>query len=862
MSCEHGSRGTRLLHSRSLEQLGSEFLPTRRSFRRSRALRAQRHPPLPSSAFALLAVAALLVMPSFGQAQERRRSADPWSGVEEMIVTGSGSSAILLEAPTSVAAFDADYLEAMGAQNIGDVAEFTPNLEITSPFAASNPQLFIRGVGLQDSQSNAASAVAVVADGVYLASAAGQLSQLFDVQSLEVLRGPQGALYGRNASAGVIRLTSNRPVHEVAAGVNVTYGRFNQVDLDGFVNVPVVRDVLAARVAFKYARRDHLGENRCGRFRDIDDEPADRVTFGLGGTKCHIGLVLEPGNPPGNPPLPTPASNVNNRDNWAARTLWLLEPEEDLKFTLNVHGGQNFGKAPSFQNRGVNPVRFGNRTIPGLTTDSQNYLDPDTCTRIRQRLGGDPECVQNNAQPGEGSPYSGDYSRVGDERLTLIGASIITNWTDGPWTLEAVVDWEYNDREAVLDIDASPFIAAEVIYDDTATQYYADARLTWDDDTGVALTIGATGLYDRLGATNQIWIQPFTFLGQDIVQKTKYVALFGYLNWELSENLILEGGARLNYERKEFKLSSAVNRFVDGAPFSQTGVLSNERALSEDVRPSGEIILRYEPTEDMKFYWRFSRGYKGRHFNGTAIDANAPIEPVEPEFVNSFELGWSMNFLDGTVAWNGAGYFYDYENQQVFQLQDAEGGGSFPVNTLINAEDSRLIGGESDITIRWEGIQLFQSIGVTYSEFSDFRNVTTVTQTSPQGLTRQFFRVDDFSGNNLVNSPEFSYVAFALYEWEVPGIGTITPRLDWRYKSRVFYTPENDSRIGSDPRWLVDVRLTYMNPEGTFDVSGWIRNVTDELYAVTAFDRKDGNGVIAYAISDPRTYGVSASFRF
>src|SRR5690606_11008807 len=105
-------------------------------------------------------------------------------------------------------------------------AEFTPNLEINSPYAASNPQLFIRGVGLQDSNSNASSAVAVVVDGVYLNSPAGQLSSLFDIETVEVLRGPQGAIYGRNASAGVVRVVTAKPVHEVKSGLNVSYGRF------------------------------------------------------------------------------------------------------------------------------------------------------------------------------------------------------------------------------------------------------------------------------------------------------------------------------------------------------------------------------------------------------------------------------------------------------------------------------------------------------------------------------------------------------------------------------------------------------------------------------------------------------------
>ena len=282
----------------------------------------------------------------------------------------------------------------------------------------------------------------------------------------------------------------------------------------------------------------------------------------------------------------------------------------------------------------------------------------------------------------------------------------------------------------------------------------------------------------------------------------------------------------MNYERKGFELTSGVRRLENNIETPATTPKQNDRALSEEWRPSGEIVLRYEPTSDIKLYWRFSRGYKGRHFNGTAVFPGTPIDAVKPEFVNALELGWSVSLFDGVVSWHGAGFFYDYENQQVFQLQDSPDT-AFPINTLINAEDSRLIGGETDVTIRWEGLEIAQSIGITYSEFSDFRNVQRQDFVSPSGGVRTVFRVDDFSGNQLVNSPELSYVSYAQYKWEVPAIGTITPRFDWRYKSRVFYTPENDSRIGADPRWMLDARLTLSDLDGLLSISGWIRNLTN-----------------------------------
>jgi iron complex outermembrane receptor protein len=808
---------------------------------------------------ALLASAALAPASAWAQgaAASGGGGSDPWAGVEEMIVTGGGGVASLLEAPTSVVAFDQSEISSLGVQNISDLADYTPNLEINSPYAASNPQLFIRGVGLQDSNSNASSAVAVIVDNVYLNSPAGQLSSLFDVDSIEVLRGPQGAIYGRNASAGVVRINTAKPVHEVKTGTNLSYGRFNQLEIDSFLNVPLVQDVLAMRVAFKYASRDPLGENRCNFDRDNNFPPnATRLT----GTKCFAGMVSDPGRF-GNDPLARPPRDTHNRENWFGRAAWLFDATEDLNFVLNLHGGQNLGLAPQFQLRGTNPVIRGGQ-LPDITTTGRRYVDTDTCHAFEQTGPRAGDCLRNDRHPGAGDPFSGDYGRGGDERLTLFGATLNASWTSGSWNLTSVTNYEVNDREVVIDFDASPYIQADAFITDDAWQVLEDVKLVWDNESGVAFRSGFQFFYEQLDADNNFWNTPTTNLRQVIEQNTLALAGFGYIEWELTENLILEGGARVNYERKNFALSSFYNPFNNnqfGEAFSQ---FSNRRELAEQVQPSGEIVFRYEPTDDLKFYARFTRGYKGQHFNGNALTTATTIEPVKAEFVNSFEAGWNLTAFDQILSWTGAGFYYDYENQQVYQLRDGDIPG-VPVPILLNAEDSRLIGMESDVTLAWEGIRWSNSVGFIYSEYSDFRFVDTIVTFSPGAPTPSIsFDVSDFSGNSLVNAPEFTLVGALSYDWEVDGLGTLTPRFGYQYKSQVFYTPENDSRIGADPRWLFDVRLDYKTPDGNIVVGGWIRNLTDEYYAVTAYDRKDITGAIVYVVSEPRTYGLSMSFLY
>ena len=154
---------------------------------------------------------------------------DPWAGVEEMMVVGSGVATILQDATTSSVSFDADLLSIERVTDISDISSLTPNLEIKTSFAASNPTLFIRGVGLDDYNANSASAVAVYQDGIYMNSPVGQLFQLFDTEKIDVLLGPQARL--RNANAGAIQIYARKPSHEFEAFSEVTYGRFNELSL-------------------------------------------------------------------------------------------------------------------------------------------------------------------------------------------------------------------------------------------------------------------------------------------------------------------------------------------------------------------------------------------------------------------------------------------------------------------------------------------------------------------------------------------------------------------------------------------------------------------------------------------------------
>ena len=184
--------------------------------------------------------------------------------IEEILIFGSESEATGdFQAADSVTGFSTDDLAALGVQDIADLAGFTPNLEIVTS-GATTPTFFIRGVGLNDFNANSTGAVAIYRDDVAINAPALQLSTLFDVEAVNVLRGPQGTGLARNASAGAIKIYSRKPTGEFGGFVRSEFGNFGTRDFQGAVESPLFEDILSGRFAFRFSQRDGTMKNRCG----------------------------------------------------------------------------------------------------------------------------------------------------------------------------------------------------------------------------------------------------------------------------------------------------------------------------------------------------------------------------------------------------------------------------------------------------------------------------------------------------------------------------------------------------------------------------------------------------------------------
>ncbi len=832
------------------------------------------------SIFVALAALSWLGLPAFAQSppQDSPESAagDPFAGVEEMVVVGAGAAALLQAQEVSAIKFDASYLEALGVSDLSDISQFTPNLEIRTPFAASNPTLFIRGVGIRDFNANSSSSVAVYNDEIYMNSPAGQLAQIFDVENIDVLRGPQTTTYGRNSSAGTIRVIARKPTGTPGATFRATYGRFNQVQLEGAVETVIVPDLISMRTAFRTNNRDGFVRNRCAdpHFNTNPNEPVtlsrqQRVYDQCFNTVNTSDVLIPVGGLGWNEgEVPGVKQWVNDQNNWGARTLVRFQQEVGdvgLDFIFNVHGGQNRGDSRQFQMIGATQLPEEITPRPDIALDVDGYIDADN-----QVLPPGGASFKQIDDPFIGNPYEGDYNNVELEKLDLLGGSMVGNINYGEFSLTTVTGYEWNQRHVELNLDGSPYRSLEPILTNEAYQVTQELRLDYSGDNGFSSQLGGMFLYEGLTVDNEFFLGIFSRgIDQDYSFFTRYGSGWLNLAWEPSETFKIEGGGRVNYEDKELNLVSSQFFANSGEPASPEIYASS---ATKKVGAAGDLKGTWSPIEDLMFYLRYARGWKGPHINGGVVNPGSRtptgenlITPVEPEEIDSVEFGMKSQLWDSRITANWAFFYYDYNDIQIFRLLNI--GGGVPVQQLVNADDADVLGFEADFDVKpfegW-GPLLFDQVWlhVTFawldSQYTDFVNTQTVNA-GASGLPVTI--TEDFTGNRLINSPEYSFIGFAA--WPIGGEwGVVIPRLDWSFKDKVYFDTSNSEILKQDPLWLLNFRLTYKAPTDNFEIAGWVENVTDQAYTVDVFNLARLRRAILHAVGDPRTYGVTATVKF
>lgn len=831
-------------------------------------------------------------VPRIALAQEAGAAeSDPWAGIEEMLVIGTGGGALGLIAETgSVTAFDAEDLAAYGVENTADLADFTPNLEIVQS-SATQATFFIRGVGLQDFSSNAAGAVAVYVDGIPYANPTLQIAPIFDAESVQVLRGPQGRGNWRNATGGVIAIASRKPsMDSIAANFSMTQGSFYSVDaIDAHIqnysaamSVPIIPGVLATRFAFQSSDSDPFFTNRCGLQRD-------RVIFS-GGQFTSTQICGEPSGPINifapdldrNLPLPPLKKEVGKRSVYSLRSSWMYTP--DTPFDLEVIGRFTFSRRDQDGNFGQSIGASADGQRLGVPTQAANggaYQEPDS---LRERealeithpgLTAPFEAFNDNfsrTRPLDKRPYEGDFNRNGLQRVELMTGSLeISGTVFDTINIESKTGVARIETNAIGDSDFAPIRLFEIDTINRASQVAQNLTFSGELEP-VALTweFGGYFLWEDL-ETQTSSVLPIGESIRIFSQDTFSYGLFGGFGIDFLDDFTLAAGARFNWEEKQFDIQDIL-RFPSG-----NGSVNPGEETKLWTEPTGTIELSYRFSESTSTYLKYNHGFKPGHFNSTGVEVGGGVRNIAaPEKIDAFEFGFSGSYLDDRLSLTGAIFFYDYQQYQVFLFQDSPRGP--PTLEVLNANDARVFGAEIEARIQpllgiapeaIEGLELTLLGGWLDSEFLDF----TATSLSPSA-DRAIQLVTEYTGNPLLNSPRFTVNGGIRWPLIFGKLGTIEPRYDFAWVDDQFFGPDRgiggaranaldrlpEFTLGQRAYALHNVRLTYRPPESEITISGWCRNVADERYKNFAFDVSRFRGVVVNLVGDPRSCGADISY--
>jgi outer membrane receptor protein involved in Fe transport len=878
------------------------------------------------------------------EASEKPTPARP--GIEEIVIrAGESEAAADFEAGDSVAAFDASDLEALGAQSVADLAAFTPNLEIVTS-GATTPTFFIRGVGLNDFNANSSGAVAIYQNDVPLNAPALQLGTLFDVEAVNILRGPQGVGPYRNASAGAIKIYTRKPTGEFGAYLTSSLGNYDYMDFEGAVEAPIYEDILAARFAFRLSERDGYMKNGCGDAPPVEERgttttrngttapfDADGKPLSICGESVFGGGPLDPRASTIEEGLPT---RVNNLDNWSARGTLLFQPTLDMEWLLTVQGsrrdeqsrlGQAYGTSPAgglwdpdclqkiiaerggIQGIDRTSVNRSCRIFKGLggqdallyrtqeVIERENELN--RCTDADGEQNGacdDPDrqifnaknfLARNDAklQLGEeladldSEPWRGDFDNVGPTKNDVWGVALKGDVVLGDSIfLTTVSGYNTYDRVIDVDLDFTSNVLFEFLTQDDGWQFTQDLNFSGhiSENVPVRWELGGFYLMEELNVGVDNFFAP-KIEGTVGVRRREYTqtlysaAGYASFEWDFWDDFTLDGGFRYNWENKaiDFLLFPRVSA-VPGEV--ENGIPDVENRIWH--APTGSVRLTYRFREDTHAYWKYTRGWKGGHYNATG-SRRALVGVAEPETIDAFEAGLRGSWFEGRLGANFSIFHYNYENYQIFTARQLLG--APPEFAVLNANNAELYGAELDLVARpLPGMYLQARLSWLESQFLDFLQIQQETQVCGERCSVVVAREIQNTGNPLLNSPKYKVSLTAEQTLPLGRYGSLSFRWDGAWTDDTAYDatdglgipdaagnhflPEN--AIGQSAFWLHNLRAGYRTPGGNVEVAGWVRNLTDEVYKTFAFDGSTFQDTTIYFVGEPRTYGGTITVTF
>ncbi|WP_298164559.1 TonB-dependent receptor [Novosphingobium sp.] len=810
-----------------------------------------------------LFVGAAIICVSQGSAvfaQSAPQTAEAPSDANEIIVTANKREENLNKVGLTITAIGGEALKERGISSLEDIAAVIPGLAYSSS-TTNTPIFTLRGIGFQESSLGVYPAVSVYLDQSPLAFPILAAHSAYDLERIEVLKGPQGTLFGQNSTGGAINYIAAKPTKEWSAGGDISFGRFNTIEGNGFVSGP-----LGERAGMRLA------------VNGLNSDDWQKSISRPGDTNGHKSYV-------------------------AGRLLVDIEPTESIKLQFNANGWRDKSQPQAQQLVGINPqtptgVEAISRIIASPFSPNNaraadwtgTVIDPGTGVILT------PEAFGGAAGNGIGGYVAGTGSLVNfepfsDRKMWQLGMRADVE-LGGGITLTSLTSYTDFDQQQRVDQDGNALVTFDIQKADGYIKTFnQELRLANDAKSQFRWLLGANyedsttfedqllRYFDNSSHTRSLnWINASGVTNR---QDIKNYAMFGNIEYDVSEQLTLKVAARYTNSKNDSSICSYTTPTgrvetlfggagINGTCFTFTQAFTNGPPISGTLKEdnvSWRVGADYKVSRDVLLYANVSRGYKAGSYPSLSTASYLGLLPVTQESVTAYEGGFKASLADRKIQLNAAAFYYDYRDKQIRgKLIDNVFGA---LDALINVPKSRIYGLEADITARpVDGLTINAAVTYLNSKITEGPGV-------PKN-NNIYGQVDNPAGDPLPFTPKFSGVINVDYRREMASGGSAFMGVSFNARSH------SDAAIGANripyptgPNSFTapgvggnvfnikgytttDARVGYEAADGAWKVMLWGKNIFNTYYWTTVIPSNDSQGRFA---GMPATYGITLGFK-
>lgn len=762
---------------------------------------------------------------------------DPTSQVDDIVVTARRRSETLVSVPVVVNVLSAETLERNRADSLAAIGELTPTVVVGAYKSNGGGSIGIRGVSSPANQTGFEQAVSVAIDGVQTSD--GRITQagFFDLQQVEVMKGPQALFFGKNSPAGVISIKSADPTPDFMAMARVGYEFIgDEVNLEGTVSGPI-NDIFGVRLAVKYRNLD-------GWLRNTAQPIANPFYSAASGAPIAASM------------LPGTSDSRPGDEELLGRLTLTADFSPNFKARLKVFASSSDGSGPGVGTQNIGPCSSG--STPRVYGIADPFAD---CVADRNTTIGDlPDAIASTMKgyKGNTTPY---------DELDILTAALDLNWTFGNLSLASTTGYNKTEYQFLSGLDQSTYSQLAFFNRQTNEEISQELRLTSDFSGPLNFMIGAYAQKTTLYTNNDTKLRDSNYSAasgrystyEDLAtQDGDTLSVFGQALWDITDTLELAGGVRWTRETKDFQKQNlyGIGAFNTAsttyAGSDEVGVIKGH---FEDENLSPEVTLTWRPDSQHTVFVAYKTGYKSGGFGLTSpFQTTTVLGDIDfgPEEAKGFEIGAKGVYYDGRLRVNGAAFAYDFSNLQVNTYDPSR-----IAYTINNAGTLEQRGAEADATFRvTDAFTVRAAIAYVDAQFKNFigqcysyafpTGATRATATPPPNCsfvnTTNLTLQQDFDGRAPARSPEWA--GSTGFTWDVP-VGSYNLSIN----GDGFYTGEYNASEAMSPGavqdafWRVNAGLTLTPADSAWSLQLIGRNLTDEYYLQYAADRTGGASV-------------------